>query len=51
MSSYAHERVFLLAVCSFLDLLQLMWFNYNPVSVTHASEVLFFLCCDQVQLK
>ena len=28
-----------------------MWFNYNPVSITDASEVLFFLCCDQVQLK
>ena len=51
MSSYAYECVFLLAVCSFLDLLQLMWFNYNPVSITDASEVLFFLCCDQVQLK
>lgn len=44
-------NVFLLAVCSFLDLLQLMWFNYNPVSITDASEVLLFLCCDQVQLK
>ena len=44
-------NVFLLAVCSFLDLLQLMWFNHNPVSITDESEVLFFLCCDQLQLN